>query len=136
MDLHVLRPDPDRNPHNGGETKVIQRLAQGTIYSRRWVIDFLLFLCIIVLSVILLGTRSTYNKVVNIGEENHQLLQEVKSCTDPTGACAKRGQQSTATAVERVKQITILASFCASKQPPPVDADQVRACVETQLKQP
>lgn len=113
---------------------MIDRLARGTIYSRRWVLDLLLLFAIVVLIILLAGQRTTYHEVIQLGEQNNQLLKEVKSCTDPSGTCAKRGQESTATAVSNINKITLMATYCANRQPPPAVLEDVRKCVAEELK--
>jgi hypothetical protein len=58
----------------------------------------------------------------------------VLSCTQPEGTCAKRGNDSTATAVNNINRVVIAASYCASKTPPPADVSVVRDCVNNDLK--
>ena len=131
MDIYVLRTSPDHR--DGGDNNVIERLVRNTIYNRRWVTDLLLFLSVIALIILLAGNKSTYNHVLQVGEQNTQLLEEVKSCTDPAGACARRGEKVTSDAVAQIKQISIIAAYCANKQPVPVSSDTVRECVQKEL---
>lgn len=113
---------------------MVRELAKNTIYSRRWVIDMLLFILIVALLFILAGLRVTNNRILQVGRQNTTILKEVKSCTDPIGACAQRGNQTTRDAVSNINNITIYAAYCASKQQPPVSADAVKRCVEQELE--
>jgi hypothetical protein len=132
MDIRVLRSGSDRP--SGGDQTMIDKIAASTIYSKRWVIDILLLILLISLSVLLVGTRSTYNQTLLVGKQDQTILEQIKSCTDPQGVCAKRGTQTAAQAVTQINSISILAAFCASKTPPPVSASAIKQCVDAELK--
>jgi hypothetical protein len=132
MDLHVLRYG-SLTPTSDG-VSMVTRLVRNTIYSKRWVVDLLLFIFLVALMVTLVEQRSTYNRVLEVGRSNNQILREVRSCTDPKGDCAVRGNKSTRDAVSTINDISIDAAYCASKQPPPARAEDVRACVVALLK--
>lgn len=47
------------------------------------------------------------------GMENRELLDAIKSCTQPGGECYERSQRRTASAVSDINRVVILAAACA-----------------------
>ena len=73
--------------------------------------------------VLLILAGLLYNAVVN-----RALLNEVRSCTNPQGECAKRGAEATGTAVESINKVVVYAALCADK-PGYQSRDDIEACV-------
>lgn len=120
---------------------MVTRLARGTIYNRRFIIDLMIFIVLVALVFLLVIERINYNKLLDLnqqgaqrGVENARILKEVLSCTQPEGECSKRGTDASKTAVSSINQVVVDAAYCASKIPPPVSADVVRECVTDELK--
>jgi hypothetical protein len=87
MDVSVL--SRDRNPTGNGGASMVTKLARNTIYSKRWVVDLLLLILLTTLLMVLVDQRRTYENVVRLGKSNNQILEQIKSCTDPKGECAR-----------------------------------------------
>jgi len=63
------------------------------------------------------------------------VLQEIHSCTDPDGSCAKRGQQQAAQMVGSLNLVSIVAAWCANETAPPASVAELQRCVQQQLAQ-
>lgn len=62
-----------------------------------------------------------------------QLARDIDSCTDPQGACAKRGQRNTAKAVDSIALRQVAAVACADR-PGTQRVTEIQACVERVLR--
>lgn len=65
-------------------------------------------------------------------EGNRDLLNLIKSCTDPSGECAKRGQEQTADAIADINRVTVYAAACAD-EPGVQGQSAIYACVVEML---
>lgn len=45
--------------------------------------------------------------------DNHELLDTIQDCTQPTGRCFRDGEDRTGTAVASINRVVILAAACA-----------------------
>lgn len=61
------------------------------------------------------------------------LAEKIDSCTDPDGACAKRGRRQTAAVVADISVRQIAAVACAD-QPGTQPAVQIKACVDRTMR--
>lgn len=106
--------DLDKNLH--------RKTVRATLATR------LLIVCAIVLSVlvvtVLLKVATQTNEVTRgIAEQQktnttrnktiEALTKQIRSCTNPEGACAKRGQKQTGQAVGSINKVVILAAACS-----------------------
>lgn len=72
-----------------------------------------------------------------MSRRNQEVLREVRSCTQPGGACYKRGQEATGSAVASINTITIAAAACAvvvdrSGSAAQIE-DEIKLCVQQRL---
>jgi tRNA G18 (ribose-2'-O)-methylase SpoU len=111
-----------------------------TIYNRSYVLDFLVASLLVTTIFFLVGQRNNteqlkqiadYNK--NLGIQNQELLQRVKSCTDPDGVCYKSNNTRTAEAVGGINKITIFAVLCGNKIKNPT-LDEMYKCIVAMQK--
>lgn len=86
------------------------------------------------LSLLLITVAAALFLQYNTQQENHRLLKTVQSCTDPQGACAKRGQQQTGKAVNQLKMITLFAAECAVQHVKNPQDTIIQRCVEDKLR--
>ena len=72
----------------------VREFLRKTIYNRSWVLDLVLILVLAVTIMFLVGQRNQteqlkqiadYNKMLNT--QNKTILDQIRSCTDPAGAC-------------------------------------------------
>lgn len=70
-------------------------------------------------------------------KDNRATLRTIEDCTQPTGACYRRGQEQTANAVSSINQVVILAAACASGLPQGLTIvarqSAIQSCVITRL---
>lgn len=78
--------------------------------------------------------RDSQTERISLSTQNGIILREIKSCTDPEGACAKRGAAQQLEAIQTINQISVYAAYCASVQPAPVSVTDVETCVSKQLE--
>lgn len=69
------------------------------------------------------------SRVSEQSQDNARLLAIIEDCTNPTGACAKRGQESTETAVATINEIALYAAACADR-PGDQTLAEIKRCVE------
>lgn len=58
--------------------------------------------------------------------------EQIESCTTPGRPCFERGQRQTASAIETINRVTILAAACAD-QPRRQTVEQIQFCVLRRL---
>lgn len=111
-----------------------------TIYNRSYVLDVLVSLLLITTIYFLIGQRSLTENLNRIAVQNHELnqqnsdiLQRIKSCTDPQGVCYQQNMQRTDDAVGDINKISVYAVACADK-PGAQTAAEVKQCVVDLLK--
>lgn len=85
--------------------------------TRRWVL--ILMGVVVVLVVLVVLDRITIAR----------LTGEIRSCVQPEGECAQRGQARTAEAVRAISLSTVFAAECATSVP----SHEIRACVDAKL---
>jgi hypothetical protein len=91
------------------------------------------FVVYTLLSVVLAILAAGLIVLLRTSHDNHKILQEVESCTDPTGACAKRGQSQTGDAVNHLELTTVFAAECAVQHvKDPTDAI-IERCIKDKL---
>jgi hypothetical protein len=111
-----------------------------SLRSRSYVLDLLVALLLITTIFFLVGQQNQtaeltrladYNK--QLGIQNQELLQRVKSCTDPNGQCYLQNAKNTKVTVDGLNRVTFFSTYCASKTPPNSTMADVRKCVETAI---
>lgn len=68
-------------------------------------------------------------------ENTQATLDLIRDCTEPSGECYQRGQDSTADAVDNIGLLSAYAAACAD-QPETQTADEIQACVLDLLERP
>lgn len=61
-----------------------------------------------------------------------ETLRVLLDCTDPSGGCYKRGQDSQASAIENITRISIYAAACADK-PREQSTQEIQDCILAEL---
>lgn len=87
-------------------------------------------------AVILVNQKSGHKLLQDVdrGTNNsQQLLEYVKDCTTPSGACYKQNAANQVAVLGKVELIVVLAASCA-KQPENQTVTQISVCVEKGLK--
>jgi type VI protein secretion system component VasK len=104
--------------------------------ERRKRVLILLTFATSVLALAILLWLSVVIRVTQVG--NHELLDRVKSCTEPTGQCYQDAQARQADVIGEprgpINTVTVLATYCQITK----GADtvpEIIACVDTQLRQ-
>ena len=65
--------------------------------------------------------------------KNQRLIEQVESCTTPTGKCYRDNRNRTNTVVMDINRVSILAAACADRDDTQTAA-QIRKCVLDQLE--
>lgn len=92
-------------------------------------------LVLVSVAVLLLVQRSDEGKrsrdrLERVAAQQTEVLDQVRSCVDPAGACSQRGQQTTSKAVDALSRATLVIVECADRY----DGDaQIDACVARRL---
>jgi hypothetical protein len=108
--------------------------------SRSYVLDLMVALLLITTIYFLVGQRNQTENLNRIAEQNHQLnvqnsdiLQRIKSCTDPTGSCYVQNTKRSDDAVGNINSIVVLANVCTDK-PGEQTVAETQQCVRDLLK--
>lgn len=118
-----------------------RKVARSTFVTRLFVL-----VCVAVCGVVLyvsLAIAADTNEVVTSVQDQQEantgvvkgiegLAEKIDSCTDPKGACTKRGQKSTAEAIGDINRITAIAAACAD-QAGQQSLEQIQACIIAEL---
>lgn len=111
-----------------------------SIRNRSYVLDLMVALLLITTIYFLVGQRNLSQELATVADQNHslnvqnlELLQRVKSCTDPEGSCYQSNNARTGEAVGQINKVTIAAALCAKKTANPTEAD-MNKCVADMLK--
>lgn len=90
----------------------------------------------VVVTVVLVGVFVGVHVLVGLARDNRQTLTTIRDCTQPSGACYRRGQQRTAEAVASLnagtQQAAAAATSCAirlSRQGKAVTYHSVYRCI-------
>lgn len=104
-----------------------------------WWICIFVLTCLVIVSVAVLLLVHRVNegveqrdRLTKISEQNSDLLAQVKSCVDPAGECAQRGQQTTSEAVAALSRATAIIVECADAYD---GTDVIDACIARRLGQ-
>lgn len=68
--------------------------------------------------------------IANTSKRTESIAEQIKSCVDPEGECAKRGQATTAEAVAALNRATLVIVKCADEYD---GADAIDRCVAARL---
>lgn len=91
-------------------------------FMKRALIVFTACVVTVVLGILIVLTvqSSATTQAIRGSQKNNQaVLDTIQDCTQPAGACYKRGQKQTASAVSDINRVIILAAACASSGLPP-----------------
>lgn len=92
-------------------------------------------LVLVSVAVLLLVQRSDEGKrsrdrLERVATQQTEVLDQVRSCVDPAGACSQRGQQTTSKAVDALSRATLVIVECADRYD---GDDAIDACVARRL---
>lgn len=102
-----------------------------------WWVALAVLTCLVLLSTAMLlivrrsdESRAQRDRLTTISEQNSDLLEQVQSCVDPAGTCAKRGARTTSEAVSALNRATVVIVECADA----FDGDAaIDACIARRL---
>lgn len=119
-----------------------QKYAEISIRNPVFVIELLLVILLIAILYAVTSLRGVTADLkeeqtarISIAQQNQRILREIRSCTNPNGVCAKRGNDSQGAAISTINKVSVYAAFCANSQPPPASVADVEACVRKELAQ-
>lgn len=78
-------------------TTLLQRSEHNRARDRRVYVTLL-----VVLFIVVLGLGGLVLRFNSLSDSNHKVLTTIQDCTDPSGACAKRGAAQTGKAVQQL----------------------------------
>lgn len=95
------------------------------IVRREFVLRSAVIVAFVLILLLLVG-------LVNNGVQSRKVLREVRSCTNPTGECYQRNQESSGKAVELINTAVVCAAYYADR-PGEVTEDEIRECIEDRI---
>jgi hypothetical protein len=110
------------------------RVADSTIRNPLFIVFVLVILLVGVAIVPVVQLRDVTHKLqqettdrVTLAKQNQVILKEIKSCTTPQGACARRGTDNS-------KNISVAITYCTLNLPAKATRDQVTRCILKELE--